>query len=213
VSNAQRETRAQTPEQLDELADVLKQIDEDPDGYDDKFKAALKGLYERTLRQDRLLQEYARGVDEQRTALRMDDMRRETEEWDRLFNESDMEDIFGKGNYGDMKADSPGMKNRMRVMEQVNVQHELAKRRGEKVSNRDLLIRAASYEFPDRQMRQATQQLAEKVSSRASQTIARPSARKSGPVSADQRAIEAVAETMRKHGMRVEEDSTSFAQF
>ena len=175
---------APTKEQEDEIAKAMKEIEEDPEGYDPKIKAVIKGMYEELQRTKAEISESKLRAAHQEQLTRQEFDRRETETWDNLFNAIDMPDKFGKGKYGDLRQDSPEMASRVRVMQQVNAQYELASRRGETLTERELLNRAIDIEYPDAKRTKEQSELGKKLSSREKQFSVRPRAsRASAPKS------------------------------
>lgn len=178
--NAATATRQQTPEQKDELKAVLEEIEKDPDGYDEKIVKAIKGLHAQNEQLNKAV-----SLQMQAEMRRRDEMARaehdnETRTWDKLFNENEMADVFGKGNYGDSTITPAQLENRSRVVKQALLQENFLRSTGRPVpETRELLAKAVNIEFPDAARTNEQSTLAKQLSRRESQLSVRPRASKS----------------------------------
>ena len=183
----QQEAQTVTSQERDELAAAIEAIKQDPDGYDDNIKSALTGMEDRLRRYEQALafqlNASQRQIENERDAVFNSRM-------DNLFNSVEQDDLFGKGNYGDVapkagQAPSGHFSNRDRVAQQFLVQEDLAMRRGERVSDSVLMNRAMAAEFGDRMQQQIQRGLAQKVAQRSSQILPRAGSNKSAAPASD----------------------------
>ena len=212
VESSRQPQRQDAPErEKTDLDKAIEAYERDPKGYDEDANGYDRSLVAEVKRQrDEIayfrneMEAQRHYVAEQNRVASEANMRQETDHWDDLFSEVDMDDLFGKGKYSELAPKSTEIENRFRVMEQVNVQNDLAQRRGEKVSDRELLLRACAVEFHNRLEKQVETQLATRVSERAKHSIARASTRRGVAKTPDQEAVEAVSSYMRDRGMAVD---------
>lgn len=202
-----------TKQEEDALAKALKEIEEDPDGYDDKVKAVLKGMYSEIQQQRQVLQSTHQELAYRRQAEEEVQYRKETEEFDRLFTGIEAPELFGNGGYFDGKTTDEQMTNRFIVARQVKAAVDSYAEFGKKPPElSELFRRVVESQFPDKIQTQSQRTLAEQLESRKGQSLSRPTPRKAPPRTNEERAVAAVREKMREQGREMSADD-DFVQF
>lgn len=184
-----------------EPAEQEPEITLDPDEYDEKI---IK-LFERQNKQIALLKEELDAVQgitqnvvskaEQDAAEKMYDV------FDQDVNSLGHDDLFGKGTRNNVSKEH--VENRARLLNATNALADSYELRGQPIPP-DLIERALRAEFGESAQAKSTRELADKVSKRASQTIARPSGRGSTPfvgTDTDSEAKQAIASILEEAGV------------
>lgn len=175
VANATEQPMTQ--QEKDEFAEALEAIEKDADSYDPALVKLAKGLAVKNQRLEQAMlatmSAEARRVQEAQAVGE----REATERWDKLFNDSEMPELFGTGNYfGDKSQITDAqMANRHLVAAQAKKMAEAYADLGRKVPDAsDLLMRAVRAEFGDVIQKKEQQTLAKQLSNRESQLSVRP---------------------------------------
>lgn len=202
VANATQQPATQ--QEKDEFFEAVKAIKENESDYDPVLVKVVYGLAEKNARLEEAM--LATMSAEARRVQEVQSIREKeaTETWDKLFNDSELPEVFGTGNfYGDRKNISESqMANRHRVAAVAkSISRGYAEMGVKPPDNRELLLRAIRAEFPDATQNKTQQDLAKQLSARESQLVARPRTSKAASgKSAREHLHEAYVSVMGDHG-------------
>lgn len=222
VQTAQKQDQSQrhendtvSKEREQEIAELDK-ILADPD-YGPEMKVFVKShkeLLEREKERDRELFALRQTHAQRENAERQAELQAKTDEFDRLIEAIDAKELFGTGTYSNANATPEQMTNRHIVARQVDALERSYLDFGKKPPELpELFRRVVQAQFPDAVETKVQKTLAEKVSSRAKQTIARPSPRKGATRTPEEQAIAAVRDKMVEQGRAVDDESVDFQEF
>jgi hypothetical protein len=164
-------TAAPQKNESDDLKAEIDAMKADTDGYDPKILKVLEATYERMKRFEQFAYQQTEAARQQQEqeAIRANDTA--TRLWDKLANEIDMPEVFGKGVYGkDIKEGSKFYENRARATHMtISLRDHFPDE-----SDADLFHRASEILFGDTVKTKTENEIGKQLSARKTQFSVRP---------------------------------------